>query len=107
MIPILYVRRPRPDRRLPLFNSTGTKAGSFTGTFTPTSFSVANRAPQVSGQLVGTETAAMGGATQTAYQTITTTVQSAQANGTCNILNLALGPLDLKVLGLVVDLNRW
>lgn len=91
---------------LPLLNSAGTQVGSFTGTFTPTSFATVNGVLQVTGQLVGTASAAVGGATQAVNQTITTTVQSAQASGACKILNLVLGPLHLDVLGLVVDLNQ-
>jgi hypothetical protein len=39
-------------------------------------------------------------------QTVTTTVQYATAAGSCDILNLVLGPLHLNVLGLNVDLNQ-
>lgn len=39
-------------------------------------------------------------------QTVTTTVATATTAGSCDILNLVLGPLHLDVLGLVVDLNQ-
>ncbi|KRE91841.1 hypothetical protein [Arthrobacter sp. Soil764] len=92
---------------LPLIDATGTTVGSFTGSFTPTSFKVVNGALQVTGQLVGTATRLSDQATEDVNKTITTTVQSATANQpACDILNLVLGPLHLNVLGLVVDLNQ-
>ncbi|MDF2093662.1 hypothetical protein P0Y31_15020 [Knoellia sp. 3-2P3] len=36
--------------------------------------------------------------------TFTAPIQSLDANGTCDILNLDLGPLDLNLLGLQIDL---
>lgn len=78
--------------------------GTFDGTFTIT-------------RVVrdGTELAAVGTITGTATDSAGTTVgtvtnQAAtvplQATGTCDILHLTLGPLDLNLLGLVVHLDQ-
>lgn len=79
--------------------------GTFVGSFSPTGFSNQNGQLAVTGLVTGTLTT-LTGATVPVSQTVTTTVQSAQANGTCKILNLVLGPLHLDLLGLVVDLNQ-
>jgi len=79
--------------------------GTFVGTFTPTSFAVANRQLSVTGLLQGTVTSATGAVTPVS-QVLTTTVTSATATGSCTILDLVLGPLHLDLLGLVVDLNQ-
>ncbi|WP_051103699.1 hypothetical protein [Terracoccus sp. 273MFTsu3.1] len=79
--------------------------GTFAGSFTPTSFSNQNGQLAVTGVVTGTLTT-LAGATLPVTQTVTTSVASATASGSCNILNLVLGPLHLNVLGLVVDLNQ-
>jgi hypothetical protein len=77
--------------------------GGFTGTFTLTRF--ANQAGQVVavGTLTGTVTNAAGVAS-TLLQTTALPVSSITA--TCDILHLDLGPLNLNLLGLNVDLSR-
>lgn len=81
--------------------------GRFVGTFTPTGFTTQNGQLAVTGLLSGTFTSVTGTVTQIS-QTLTTTVLSGATSpaGTCDILNLVLGPLHLDVLGLVVDLNQ-
>lgn len=79
--------------------------GTFVGSFSPTGFTYQNGQLAVTGLVTGTLTTLTG--TQVPVsQTVTTTVQSAAANGTCDILNLVLGPLHLNLLGLTVDLNQ-
>jgi hypothetical protein len=95
-------------------NADGT--GTFTGTFTPQKFSVVNGALEVTGLLKGTLVDANGTALGTVSQTVTDTVNTTSAASTanatnapavgCGILNLVLGPLNLNLLGLVVQLNQ-
>ncbi|MGO4597919.1 ABC transporter substrate-binding protein [Terrabacter sp. 2RAF25] len=86
-------------------NQTIPGVGSFVGTFTPTRFVNQRGQVGVTGIVAGTFTNTAGVATPVT-QVVTTTVQSAAAAGSCDILNLVLGPLHLNVLGLVVDLNQ-
>ncbi len=79
--------------------------GTFAGTFTPTGFSNQNGALAVTGLVTGTLTR-LDGTVVPVTQTVTTTVQNATTTGSCDILNLVLGPLHLNVLGLNVDLNQ-
>ncbi|WP_323102135.1 ABC transporter substrate-binding protein [Intrasporangium sp. YIM S08009] len=79
--------------------------GTFTGSFTPTGFSNQNGALGVTGLVTGTLTR-LDGTVVPVSQTVTTTVQNATTAGSCDILNLVLGPLHLNLLGLVVDLNQ-
>jgi hypothetical protein len=53
-------------------------------------------------------TCAAAGFTQTTgpFTILVNSLIGAQANGTCTILDLTLGPLHLDLLGLVVDLNQ-
>jgi hypothetical protein len=92
--------------------------GTFTGTFTPRSFKAVNGALQATGLLKGTLTDANGAQLGTVSKTVTETVQSpaartaaatsaaAPAAVSCSILNLVLGPLNLNLLGLQVNLNQ-
>src|ERR671933_2078385 len=77
--------------------------GLLNGVFTITSFSV-NSAGQLVANGTFTGTAVVGGVAQT----VTDMAASAPvtATGTCQILDLTLGPLHLDLLGLVVDLNQ-
>jgi hypothetical protein len=92
-------------------NADGT--GTFSGTFTPTSFSVVNGVLEATGLLKGTLTNANGTSAGSVSQTATLPVKTTAAAGTakaaalsCNVLNLVLGPLNLDLLGLVVTLNQ-
>src|SRR5690349_19239585 len=76
-----------------------TPLGQFTGTFTPTRFVSQRGQLGVTGVVAGTITNAAGVVTPVS-QVVTTTVQSAATAGSCDILNLVLGPLHLNVLGL-------
>ena len=92
-------------------NADGT--GTFSGTFTPISFSVVNGVLEATGLLKGTLTDAngtsLGNVSQTASLPVHTTGAAgaaAPAAAACNVLNLVLGPLNLNLLGLVVTLNE-
>lgn len=86
-------------------NETIPGVGTFVGSFTPTQFGTSNGELTVTGLLQGTFTS-VAGVTETVSQTATTTVAAADATAACDILNLDLGPLDLNVLGLRVQLNE-
>jgi len=90
-----------------------------TGTFTPLKFVKKNGKQQVKGVIEGVVTHADGSKERfTALRTTKvksingrslsglTAKSSAQAMATCDILHLVLGPLDLNLLGLQVNLNR-
>jgi hypothetical protein len=84
---------------------SGTVAGvsSFVGNFDVQRVVVRNGALAAVGTLTGTLTNLVTGSTQTVNQTITLPIA---VTGTCEILHLTLGPLDLDLLGLVVHLDR-
>lgn len=77
---------------------------SFDGVFDLTRFAVRNGELVAIGTLTGTATNLVTGATQTVSQALTLDVLG--ITGTCDILHLELGPLDLNVLGLVVHLDQ-
>jgi hypothetical protein len=79
------------------------QAVNFAGTFALQRFTVVDGQLAAVGTLTGTLTNTVTGATQTVNQTVTLPVS---ANGTCQILHLTLGPLDLNLLGLMVHLDR-
>jgi hypothetical protein len=92
-----------PDA-IPVTGSTA-DGGTFAGTLALTSFAVQN------GQLVGLGT--LSGTLRDAVGNDVGTVTAApvtwpvaSAIGSCDILNLVLGPLDLNLLGLKVHLNQ-
>jgi hypothetical protein len=84
--------------------------GTFKGTFIPTKFSVVNNVLEATGVLKGTLTDANGTSAGTVSKTVTMNVDTpkavAHAPAACTILNLTLGPLNLNLLGLVVQLNQ-
>jgi hypothetical protein len=86
------------------FTDAAGGAGTFAGSFTPTSFAARDGSLVATGTLTGTLTDSTGGTIGTVDETVTTPAAVAQA--TCRILDLTLGPLHLDVLGLVVDLNQ-
>src|SRR5947207_13396681 len=83
--------------------STTDVTGTFDGVLTITRFAIQN------GQIVALGT--LNGTLTTAAGTVTTIVQDVvlpllQATGSCPILHLELGPLDLNLLGVVVHLDK-
>lgn len=79
-------------------------AGTFTGTFSPTSFAFQDGQLLANGLLTGTVTSTKGIVTSI-VQTVSAVV-SGGAGTSCNILHLVLGPINLNVLGLVVTTNQ-
>jgi len=76
--------------------------GTFTGNLTTTSFTLVNGAINAVGTLTGTFTPLIG-----SPQTVTNapiTIPLTGFTGTCTILTLHTGPIDLSVLGLNVNL---
>lgn len=84
---------------------SGTLAGisSFEGVFTLTRVAVRDGELVALGTLTGTVTNLITGATQAVSQAISLPLL---LDGTCEILHLTLGPLDLDLLGLVVHLDQ-
>jgi len=85
---------------------TGTVAsgGSFAGTLTNIVFSNVNGTLTATGNLSGTLTNSLGQVVGTVTNQVV--ALTATATGTCQILSLTLGPLDLNLLGLMVHLNQ-
>ena len=76
-------------------------ADNFTGTFRLTRFANVGGTVNAIGMLVGTLTTPDG-----PVSIVRSVAIPVQAQATCDILHLELGPLDLDLLGLVVHLNR-
>jgi hypothetical protein len=83
------------------FSSPG---GSLTGIFNLTRFVVRNGQLSAVGTLTGTITNAAGQTVGAIVQTLTLPVFN--ITGTCDILHLELGPIDLNLLGLVVHVDK-
>ncbi|MBB1284945.1 hypothetical protein HRH25_11230 [Flavisolibacter sp. BT320] len=96
-----YVQQVDPT----IIDITGTVNGvaSFVGTFDVQRFIVRNGELFAVGTLAGTLTNPLTGIVRTISQVIQLPVTG--ATGTCDILNLDLGPLDLNLLGLRVQLS--
>jgi hypothetical protein len=77
--------------------------GTFTGTYTINRAAKAGSGLTAVGTLTGTLTDSVGTVLGSVNQSVTTPLQ---ATGTCEILTLTLGPLDLNLLGLRVQLNQ-
>ncbi len=77
--------------------------GGFVGTLTTTGFNIVNGVLTATGTLAGTVLNAAGSAIGTVNQTVTA---PAQVSGSCQILSLTLGPLNLNLLGVAVNLNQ-
>src|SRR5919199_5261975 len=77
---------------------------NFAGQFTLQSFQFVNGQLSAVGRLTGTLTNTVTGVTQAVDQVITLPI--GQATGTCQILHLVIGPIDLNLLGLMVHTNQ-
>lgn len=78
--------------------------GRFVGSFDIQRFAVRSGSLVAIGTLTGTLTDSLGTIVGTVTQQITLPVTS--ISGTCEILHLKLGPLDLNLLGLMVHLDK-
>jgi hypothetical protein len=103
--PAVAAARPSAGAQFPI--NQATDAGNFAGTLT------VDRVVNRGGELVavGTVTGVLTDATTGAQldsitnHAFTAPVQLQQTTGSCEILDLVLGPLDLELLGLVVTLD--
>src|SRR5438094_1345849 len=86
-----------------LLNDFVPGVGGFVGTLAVNAFQVVNGALSAVGQLTGNVLDPTGAAVGTVDQAITMPLQVA---GSCTILTLTLGPLDLNLLGLMVHLDQ-
>ena len=84
--------------------STTLPTGTFTGTIDITRFIAQNGQVVAVGTLTGTFTDAVTGVVTTITQDVVLPLIS--ATGSCPILHLELGPLDLNLLGIVVHLDK-
>ncbi|MDX6450424.1 MAG: hypothetical protein QOH16_473 [Gaiellaceae bacterium] len=84
-------------------DAAGTVVGTVSSVLTITGFANQNGQLVANGSLVSTITNTITGATQTVTQAISAPVAAA---GSCPILHLTLGPLDLNLLGLQVHLDQ-
>ena len=93
-------------------NDTARTGEQVVGTFNISSFKVVNGTLTAFGTFEGTvdgvaKTDPTASAPVNAISTgAASSAITAQQNGTCNILDLTLGPLHLDLLGLIVDLNE-
>ena len=81
-----------------------TPTGSFVGSFDITKFVNQNGVVSAVGTLTGTVTNTLTGVTQTITQDLV--LPLLQGSGSCQILHLELGPLDLNLLGVMVHLDK-
>ncbi|HEX3701786.1 MAG TPA: hypothetical protein VHU82_00550 [Vicinamibacterales bacterium] len=86
-----------------VLNSFSPGAGGFAGTLTVTRFDVVNGVLSAVADLSGDVLSPTGGIVGPAAQSLTL---PAQVSGSCTILTLTLGPLDLKLLETSVHLNQ-
>jgi hypothetical protein len=90
---------------VPITGTLSGGAGAVAGTFDVTRFAVQGGDLVAVGTFTGTVTDAAGTVTSGTQQ-IALPVDVAQSNGSCQILDLVLGPLDLDLLGLQVHLDQ-
>jgi len=90
----------------PMVPISGTTAagGNFVGALTIQNIGVADGALSATTLLSGTLTNSLGQIIGTVTNVVANLLVT--AHGTCQILNLTLGPLDLNLLGLMVHLNQ-
>lgn len=100
--PASAVKAGTPLGPIPVSGRTS-DGGTMTGTLVPTGFAQKDGNLVLNGTLSGVLTDASG---TTHTISATPTALPVQLPGTCPILHLTLGPLDLNLLGLTVHLNR-
>ena len=89
---------------VPVSGTVNGVAGTLTGSFSISRFAQQNGQLVAIGTLTATVRDASGAIVNTIVQQVA--VPIAQATGSCTILHLELGPLDLDLLGLVIHLDR-
>lgn len=94
---------PQADLSVPI--TPAQSGGVLDGVFEVTGVSV-NDAGQLVANGTFTGTAVVDGVTQEVTTAASAPISRTQAGGSCDILDLTLGPLHLDLLGLVVDLNQ-
>jgi hypothetical protein len=83
----------------------GAGVGKFIGTFTLDKFDVVDGKLVAIGKLTGTLTNALGAIIGTIVDLVLSLLVTGH-QGTCDILHLELGPIDLDLLGLMVHLDK-
>ena len=96
---------PRATASVTIPITTTDVTGTFNGVLTLTQFVVQNGQVVALGTLTGTLTTASGVVT-TITQDVVLPLIGGTAAGTCQILHLELGPLDLNLLGVMVHLDK-
>jgi len=87
-------------------SGTTASGSTLTGTLSNIRFVNNNGQLALTGVLNGTLTTVGGIVTNITNQAVTLPVTGAAPSGSCQILDLRLGPLDLNLLGLVVHLDQ-
>jgi hypothetical protein len=90
---------------VPITGTIPSLTGTFNGTFNLQRFATQNGQIVAIGTLTGTLTNALGTVIGTVTNAPVTLPIGNASTGSCQILDLVLGPLDLNLLGLVVHLD--
>lgn len=90
---------------VPVVGTVPGGGATFNGLFTLQRFVVSGDGVAAVGRLVGTATSAAG-ETIAIARTVSLPILANATNATCDILHLELGPLDLNLLGLQIDLSK-
>jgi hypothetical protein len=105
MAPVVSAQAPNPNQSLIIpITQTLAGIGTFTGQLAANSFRIVNGQLAVVGTLTGQLRDTAGNLLGTIATAVTVPV--ANLSGTCDILHLTLGPLDLNLLGLMVHLDQ-
>lgn len=88
----------------PVTGTIANAGGTLNGVLQITGFAVQNGQLVANGTLTGTLTDAAGAVIGTIDQAVTLPITS--ATGSCTILHLTIGPIDLNLLGLQVTTNQ-
>ena len=97
-------KQPAGDLTAPVTGTLADGTGSVSGTLDITKFVSQNGQLMAVGTFTGTVTKA-GDVLASGTQAVSVPVNLAQTAGSCQILDLVLGPLDLDLLGLQVHLD--
>jgi hypothetical protein len=91
---------------IPIVGTVPGGGGTFNGVFTLQRFVSSADGVAAVGRLVGIATNTATGAVTTIVRTITLPILPGATQATCDILHLELGPLNLDLLGLQIDLSQ-